>query len=115
MPTPVFCLFCSETGDERVLPVLEAMTAFFEGQDNVTAGYSLQGRHLAKFCHLSFTAPVCCLFKVGRGQVSGFDLLLPWDVIAPTSAACPSPPPSAACSRLAVAHDVNLRRYRRLL
>ena len=57
---------CSETGDVRVLPILRALTAFFEGQDVVTAGYTLDGRHLANFSHLSFTAPVCCLFKVGR-------------------------------------------------
>ena len=56
----------SETGDARVLPILEALTAFFEGQDVVTAGYTLEGRHLANFSHLSFTAPVCCLFKVSR-------------------------------------------------
>lgn len=54
----------------RVLPILRALTAFFEGQDVVTAGYTLDGRHLANFSHLSFTAPVCCLFKVG-GRTDG--------------------------------------------
>jgi hypothetical protein len=59
----------SETGDARVLPILQALTAFFEGQDVVTAGYTLEGKHLANFSHLSFTAPVCCLFKVGRHSI----------------------------------------------
>jgi hypothetical protein len=53
-----------------VLPILEALTAFFEGQDVVTAGYTLEGKHLANFSHLSFTAPVCCLFKVGRHRLT---------------------------------------------
>ncbi len=49
-----------------MLPILQALTAFFEGQDVVTAGYTLEGKPLANFSHLSFTAPVCCLFKVRR-------------------------------------------------
>ena len=100
-----------------MLPVLEALTAFFEGQDIVTAGYTLEGRHLANFSHLSFTAPVCCLFKVGRDRGSGFRFRCAHavDLIAPVSAACPSVSPSAACSRCAVARDVNLRRCGRIL
>jgi len=47
-----------------VLPILQALTTFFEGEDPVHAGYALDGKRVVKWCHLSFTAPVCCLFKV---------------------------------------------------
>ena len=54
----------SETGDARVLPIMRALTAFFEGRDVVAAEYALDGHDVAEFSHLAFTAPVCCLFKV---------------------------------------------------
>lgn len=92
-----FVPFCSESGDARVLPVLRALTAFFEGQDNVTAGYTLEGRHLANFSHLSFTAPVCCLLKVGGSRiqirVQGLVRSRWRGATSPTSATCPSPGP----------------------
>jgi hypothetical protein len=97
----------------RVLPILRALTAFFEGQDVVTAGYTLDGRHLANFSHLSFTAPVCCLFKVGRVQGSGLRTLLSARYLPSrhlqVSCSCVSfPPLSAVSSRWAGACTVDI-------
>lgn len=55
---------CRETRDPRVEPTLRALTAFFEGQDVLYAGYTLAGKSLVRYSHLGFTAPVHCLFKV---------------------------------------------------
>ena len=53
-----------ETQDWRVLPTLRALTAFFEAQPVIFAGYSLAGRPSVRYSHLAFTAPVHCMFKV---------------------------------------------------
>lgn len=57
-------IYYAESGDERVLPVLQALVAFFEAQDVIYAGYSLCGTSFVRYSHLAFTAPVHCLFKV---------------------------------------------------
>ena len=53
-----------QTHDQRLLPLLQAQQHFFEGQDLISAGYSLKGRPLEKFTNICFLAPVLCLFKV---------------------------------------------------
>ena len=46
-----------------MLPMLRAMTAFFEAQSVIYAGYSLAGKACVRYSHLGFTGPVHCLFK----------------------------------------------------
>lgn len=53
-----------QTHDQRLLPLLQAQQHFFEGQDLISAGYSLKGRPLETFTNICFLAPVLCLFKV---------------------------------------------------
>lgn len=58
------CAECRETGDERVKPILAALVAFFESQNVILAGYTLDGVPLEPYTHICFQAPVWCLFKV---------------------------------------------------
>ena len=53
-----------QTHDQRLLPLLQAQQHFFEGQDLISAGYSLKGKPLETFTNICFLAPVLCLFQV---------------------------------------------------
>jgi hypothetical protein len=53
-----------ETADDRVLPLLEGLVSFFEAQETVVAGYTLEGLPLENYTHTCFQAPVWCLFSV---------------------------------------------------
>jgi len=64
-------IYYMETRDPRVEPTLRALTAFFEGQDVLYAGYTLAGKSLVRYSHLGFTAPVHCLFKVMKSSHVG--------------------------------------------
>jgi len=53
--------------------MLEGLVSFFEAQETVVAGYTLDGLPLEKYTHTCFQAPVWCLFSV-RSQKHP----LPW-------------------------------------
>lgn len=40
------------------------MVSFFESQDTILAGYTLDGTPLESYTHICFQAPVWCLLKV---------------------------------------------------
>ncbi|KAK9823839.1 hypothetical protein WJX72_005859 [[Myrmecia] bisecta] len=62
-------VYYHETKDEAVLPALLAMQMFFESQQEVVAGYTLEGKPLADYPAIPFLAPVWCLFEVmGSGH-----------------------------------------------
>ena len=53
-----------QSRDKRILPLLQAQLHFFERQDQILAGYKLDGTALESFSDIAFQAPVWCLFKV---------------------------------------------------
>ncbi|KAJ3019434.1 hypothetical protein HKX48_002077 [Thoreauomyces humboldtii] len=54
------------TGDARVLPILQNMARFFDGQKEVQAGYKLNGKSYADYTEKCFTAPAwLCLHVLG--------------------------------------------------
>lgn len=53
-----------QTQDKRILPLLQAQQRFFEGQDLISSGYSLDGKPSQSYTNICFLAPVWCLFKV---------------------------------------------------
>ena len=60
----LMCMAFRETADDRVLPLLEGLVSFFEAQETVVAGYTLDGLPLENYTHTCFQAPVWCLFSV---------------------------------------------------
>ena len=57
-------MWYKQTGDERVLPLIQAQQKFFEGQNFISAGYSLDGKPRHKYTNICFLAPILILFKV---------------------------------------------------
>ncbi len=53
-----------QSKDERILPILQAQQHFFQGQQQIAAGYQLDGTPLVTYSNIAFQAPVWCLFKV---------------------------------------------------
>ena len=53
-----------ETADRRVLPVMRAQVGFFERQEQLSAGYRLDGTGLVDYVNICFLAPVGALFRV---------------------------------------------------
>ncbi|KAI8817932.1 Six-hairpin glycosidase-like protein [Fimicolochytrium jonesii] len=45
------------SGDQRLLPILQGMVRFFEGQKMIHAGYKLNGKHYVDYSDRAFTAP----------------------------------------------------------
>jgi len=68
------CLLCrapwrlavwyNQTHNQRLLALLHAQQRFFEGQEFISAGYSLDGKASETYTNICFLAPVWCLFKV---------------------------------------------------
>ena len=55
-----------ETADNRVLPVMRAQVGFFERQEQLLAGYRLDGTGLVDYVNICFLAPVGALFRVSN-------------------------------------------------
>ena len=58
--------------------MLEGLVSFFESQETVVAGYTLDGLPLENYTHTCFQAPVWCLFSVRmRTHIPSHDIALP--------------------------------------
>ncbi|KAI8919412.1 cellulase [Powellomyces hirtus] len=58
--------YLKSTGDQRVLPILQAMAKFFDTQKEISAGYKLNGKSYVDYTDKCFTAPAwMCLHVLG--------------------------------------------------
>lgn len=65
-------VYYAQSKDERILPLLQAQLRFFEKQDQISAGYKLDGTAMETYSNIAFQAPVWSLFKVTCGSCSEF-------------------------------------------
>ena len=66
-------VYYSQSKDERILPLLQVQQHFFEKQEQIWAGYKLDGTPLNTFSDIAFQAPVWSLFKVTAAATAQAD------------------------------------------